>query len=845
MKKIKRMIINILEWFIYSVLSTNHRNKLITLISHKTKKRIKNLFKKGKTQTQLRRVERLKYKLRNLGFEESALQELEELYKKSQSPNMQRTIAFEIALWHANKQTEAGANLSLPYLRKAIEGEVDLVKLRQIAILQSECLLLIHKKNEARQVLQEILNNQTHPDLFLAMANTEDSPEERLNWINKVYDYYKISNVYLDEDSTLDTYDLLKHAPISIDGTSNNESPKVTVIIPVFNAEDVIHTSLQSMLAQSWRNLEILVVDDCSNDKTVSIAKEYEMKDSRLKVLQANTNGGAYIARNLALQVATGDFVTINDADDWSHPLKIETQVKHLIKNPSVVGNTSEQARATENLKFFRRGKPGLFIFSNMSSFMFRRKKVMEKIGYWDCVRFGGDSEYIKRIKNVFGEDSIVELPTGPLSFQRQSESSLTGNSSFGFPGYFMGARKEYLEAQVYYHSKAENLYYNFPMEKRPFAIPDPMLPNREYHKSKKRHFDVVIVSDFRLDGGSTLSNYEEIKAQKSLGLRTGIVQLARYDYTPKKKINSKIRELIDGDLVQMLVYGENISCKVLIVRYPPVLQERQIYYPNIEAEQVRVIVNQTPMSDYGLNGELRYDINVANQRVKEYFEKDSIWHPIGPLVRNALYRYHQEELLSIKLAKNDWMNIINLNEWEENTFRTISDSSITIGRHSRDHVVKWPNEKEELLSIYPDSSKYSVKIMGGAKTPKKVLGYIPDNWTVYEFGDMTPKEFLAEIDFFVYYTHPDWVESFGRVIIEAMAAGVPVILPRQYEELFKDAAIYAEPSKVQEVLEHMTNNPVNYNMQVEKGKKYVEEHFSYESHKKRIIDLIGEKITN
>src|SRR5699024_12163716 len=93
---------------------------------------------------------------------------------------------------------------------------------------------------------------------------------------------------------------------------------------------------------------------------------------------------------------------------------------------------------------------PGNFLFANMSSLMFRRQEVMNTIGYWDSVRFAGDSEFLKRLTKAFGEDAIAKLQASPLSFTRQSSKSLTGSSAFGYPGYFMGVRKEYAEVNDY-----------------------------------------------------------------------------------------------------------------------------------------------------------------------------------------------------------------------------------------------------------------------------------------------------------------------------------------------------------------------------------------------------------
>ncbi|MGP4038858.1 glycosyltransferase [Gracilibacillus sp. D59] len=838
-KRIKKIIVSIVEFIAYNIISSKHRRQMVDRLPSALKNRIKGLVKTGKQQKKFNNVENIKYKLRNLGFEEKALIELEQLMKTTNDILIKKLIAWELAVWHSNKQTEEGARKSIKLLPIVSRGEKDTVKLRQITVIQAENLILLGDIKRAKNLIDKMLNVEPHPDLYLARANTENSVNDRLKWINKVYEYLSLNTVYFSQiNHENNAYDQL-----STENTSSEKfsDAKVTVIIPVYNAEEVIETSLTSILNQTWTNLEVIVVDDCSNDATENIVSRIQQIDDRVLFLKTPTNSGAYVARNIALEQATGDFVTINDADDWSHSKKIEIQVEHLLNNEKYMGNTSQQARATENLNFFRRGKPGLYIFSNMSSFMFRRKPVMEKIGFWDSVRFGGDSEFIKRIRSVFGEDSIKEIETGPLSFQRQTESSLTGNSSFGFPGFFMGARKEYLEAQVYYHKNNSNLYYDFPMKTRPFPIPEPMLPERIKNKSLRRHFDVIIVSDFRLDGGSTLSNVEEIKAQQKAGYKTGIIQMARYDYSPKKKINPKVRDLFDGETVQLLVYGEKVSCDLLIVRYPPMLQEKQIYIPDVVAKDVRLIINQPPQSAYGTKFDIRYEIDSIYKNMIHYFGTAGTWHTIGPLIRDALITHHQEEIADKPLSKDDWFNIIDVEEWKD--FRKSEEDKndvIKIGRHSRDSYVKWPETKEKILSVYPENNNYQVLVLGGASIPKKVIGYLPENWKVFEFGEISPQQFLKELDIFVYFTHSDWVESFGRVIIEAMAVGIPVILPNNYKLLFKDAAYYAEPDEVEGLIKKFLNDPTLLRSSSEKALHFVEENFSYNMHQKRIERIIS-----
>ena len=138
----------------------------------------------------------------------------------------------------------------------------------------------------------------------------------------------------------------------------------------------------------------------------------------------------------------------------------------------------------------------------------------------------------------------------------------------------------------------------------------------------------------------------------------------------------------------------------------------------------------------------------------------------------------------------------------------------------------------------YPNS-KYNVRILGGARVAERILGEIPDNWTVLQFNELHPKEYLADLDVFVYFVHEHWVESFGRSIIEAMAAGVPVILPAEFEKLFKKAALYAPPDKVLQLVDKLMDNGSFYERQVSIARKFVQTNFGYTKHIDRITKIL------
>ena len=101
------------------------------------------------------------------------------------------------------------------------------------------------------------------------------------------------------------------------------ESSLVSIIIPVYNCGPYLAQCLDSVLAQSYRNLEIILVDDGSTDSSYEICRSYEEKDSRIKLLHKE-NGGQSSARNLGLDKCTGSYIMFTDSDDYVSPLMVE-----------------------------------------------------------------------------------------------------------------------------------------------------------------------------------------------------------------------------------------------------------------------------------------------------------------------------------------------------------------------------------------------------------------------------------------------------------------------------------------------------------------------------------------
>lgn len=134
-----------------------------------------------------------------------------------------------------------------------------------------------------------------------------------------------------------DLEDILTHAWNWHQKRHASDRPLVSVIIPAYNAERFIDRTIHSVLAQTYENLEVIVVDDGSSDRTAEIVKSIAQTDSRLIFLQ-QSNSGVAAARNLAIARSRGEFIAPIDADDIWYPQNIERQVECFERSDSNVG---------------------------------------------------------------------------------------------------------------------------------------------------------------------------------------------------------------------------------------------------------------------------------------------------------------------------------------------------------------------------------------------------------------------------------------------------------------------------------------------------------------------------
>lgn len=136
-------------------------------------------------------------------------------------------------------------------------------------------------------------------------------------------------------------------------------NPKVTVFMPVYNTEKYLNESIKSILNQTYKNFELLIIDDGSTDNSLHIIKSF--KDNRIKVYENKVNKGLPYTRNLGLNLANGEYIAFMDSDDISELNRLEVQVKFLdenleyniISSNAYIGKKDTNKKQTNNIRIF------------------------------------------------------------------------------------------------------------------------------------------------------------------------------------------------------------------------------------------------------------------------------------------------------------------------------------------------------------------------------------------------------------------------------------------------------------------------------------------------------------
>jgi hypothetical protein len=282
------------------------------------------------------------------------------------------------------------------------------------------------------------------PQNYLLLCNAELGGSESLycGYLNKYLEPHNVGRVATVRfgDNILDDIHFRQGLPVQ-------DGPRVSVIMAAYNAANTVQYAIRSVLAQEYRNIELLICDDASEDGTAAAILREAGTDERVQVFRSDTNQGTYNIRNALLAVANGEYVTFHDADDFAFPSRVRLQMAAMrARQPRAVIARHLRVRPAGEFVFYKDQSA----LRNAPVTILAAKETFVRYGPYRSVRFGGDTELKERIRNAEGDRSVHQMKE-PLMLGLWSEKSLTRNvGSEGLEdGYRGPARRRLAEITV------------------------------------------------------------------------------------------------------------------------------------------------------------------------------------------------------------------------------------------------------------------------------------------------------------------------------------------------------------------------------------------------------------
>ncbi len=307
------------------------------------------------------------------------------------------------------------------------------------------------------------------------------------------------------------------------------------------------------------------------------------------------------------------------------------------------------------------------------------------------------------------------------------------------------------------------------------------------------------------------------IGACSALDMRVGIANYPHFTVNSAGAVGPDYRALVQNQNIDLLTSEDAVSTRLLLVHNPPVLQWPFTALPSIEADRHLLLVNQLPFAVRGRTARI-YSPREVNGRYSAYFGAEPTWIPISPLCRRLLH----EDDPRLVMHQTDWTPPLQRSFSGFSERGSVMARPTIVGRHSRDHWTKWPGTEAATLAAYCGGGRHRVYLLGGCDHAPIDRERIPDNWRVHAFDAIGVDAFLESIDVFVHFPHEDYIEEFGRNVMEAMAAGVPCILPECFRENFGDAAIYCRACEVESVVDSLSADSGYYADRSRRGLEFV-----------------------
>lgn len=411
--------------------------------------------------------------------------------------------------------------------------------------------------------------------------------------------------------------------------------PLVSAIVPVFEAQSTLAWSVGSLLDQTWAELEIVVVDDGSRDRSADIVAEIARRNPQVRLVRMPENRGAYAARNEGLRHARGEVILVQDADDWSHPQLIERCLAEMMTRPELIGVSYHHIRVEPNFVPSVRmlGAPLVRTFTTP----LLKREALERLGGWDTVRIGADTELKSRLTRAFGADQLGCLsPAVPLLLALDRPQGLTRDPQRGTIRLHRVANARHLYRRCYEHWHAQGTTVDHlrlsPSDApgRPCPTSIKSVPRRDWTSPA-----ITIVTDL----GAEARVLRLRRVLHTLGERTTVAIVHHpHPTTATCDFEPVALECLAEPNVHLLASGDHVDSALVVVDGPEALQHHLADLPVLRTQLVMVAVEDLPAphDEADINS---WDPTACDARLRTWLGASVVWWASSAQVRHQLAR--------------------------------------------------------------------------------------------------------------------------------------------------------------------------------------------------------------
>ena len=470
-----------------------------------------------------------------------------------------------------------GDRASRRHRDRVVEG---LISTRQIVLARELDERVPGTTERAHLFRQDIAN----PFLSASAGATADAVER---WLHLAGERHRSEGI---EPLTLRDTGATVFDRLTADSSARVDAgPLISVVMTTYRPDHMVETAVRSMIAQTWQNWELLIVDDASPADCQDYLQSLADLDERIRLIRCDDNAGVHRRRADGWREARGDYLTAQDSDDWVHPRRLERQLRHLIEESPIPATMLHTSRMTEQGGWVH---PGGAWRHAMHSSLLMHRSVWQALGTLADERRSADAEYRRRIEAAFEQEIPAEPSRAPLTHIRRhsaSESAQDFSMMRMHPGY-----RAYRSAFTAWHGERRGDHVALRYDPRRDAprFPVPAIVRAE--APPQHELDVLYVLDPReCERAEALHRavVEELSSLVDRRLRVGVMaMLSPHLAHAHESSPVELQALVSTGRVAEVMLDEAVTVVRLVVRHPEALLGVAHDSPTVHARRVEIV---------------------------------------------------------------------------------------------------------------------------------------------------------------------------------------------------------------------------------------------------------------